>query len=72
MDASVTYVPAWADKKLLMKATVYNVFQMQRVTEFQETSSIGSASSNTFNPNFLNNLNYQTPRSIELSARYEF
>lgn len=72
MDASVTYVPAWADKKLLMKATVYNVFQMQRVTEFQETSSTGSATSNTFDPNFLNNLNYQTPRSIELSARYEF
>lgn len=72
VDTSITYVPNWADKNLSLKLAVYNVFNMQRVTEYDEVSATGSASSNIYSPNFLNDVNYQTPRSLELSARYEF
>lgn len=71
-DASVTYVPRWADKHLSLKAAVYNLFNNHRVTEYNETSAVGSATSFSYNPNFLNDVNYQSPRSLELSARYTF
>ena len=72
IDASVGYAPSFADGKLVFRATVYNLFNQQRVTEYSETSAIGSASSNAYNPNFLNDVNYQTPRSVQFSVRYDF
>lgn len=72
LDASVAYTPAWAGDRLQLKLTAYNVFNRERVTEYNEVSALGSASSNSYNPNFLNDVNYQTPRSIEISARYKF
>lgn len=72
MDASVSYTPVWAGEHLSFKLTAFNVFNMQRVTEYNEVSASGSATSNVYNPNFLNDVNYQAPRSLELSARYEF
>jgi len=52
--------------------TVFNLFNNQQVTEYNEFSAIGSANSNIFNPNYLNKANYQTPRSVLFNARYEF
>ena len=71
-DASIGYTPGFADGKLTFQATVFNLFNQKRVTEYSETSAIGSATSNTFSPNFLNDVNYQAPRSVRFSARYDF
>lgn len=71
-DASVTYVPSWARKHLKLNMTVFNLFNNQTVTEYNEFSATGSAAANTYDPNFLNKVNYQTPRSVMFSARVEF
>ena len=50
---------------------MFNVLNSQDVTEFNE----GSQSTRTqlqSDPDFLNDLNYQTPRSLRFTARYEF
>lgn len=51
---------------------VFNVFNVQRITEYNETFRIGGAVAPEVNPNFRNVVNYQTPRSVLFSARYEF
>lgn len=71
VDASLAYMPQWADDKLTLQMDVFNVFNLQRVTEYYETGE-ASRSTPTFEPNFLNDVNYQTPRSIRFTARYEF
>jgi hypothetical protein len=72
LDLSLGYTPEWADKKLTLEARVFNVFNTQRVTEFNENSQVGSGSAPQPDPDFMNKLNFQTPRSIEFTARYEF
>lgn len=71
-NASVTYTPSWADKHLKLGMTVFNLFNNQVVTEYNEFSATGSAGSNIYNPNYLNRANYQTPRSVLFNVRYEF
>ena len=49
---------------------VFNVFNFQKVSEYNETGEYNRATP-TFDPNFLNDVNYQSPRSIRFTARYE-
>jgi len=70
MDASLSYSPNWAEG-LLMQATVFNVFDSRRVTEYQEAGDVSLESSGQ-NANFLNDLNYQSPRSVQFTVRYSF
>jgi hypothetical protein len=72
LDLSLGYTPEWADKKLTLEARVFNVFNTQRVTEYNENSQLGSGLSPEPDLNFLNAVNYQTPRSVEFVVRYEF
>lgn len=71
-DASVGYVPAWAGKQLTLEMKVFNLFNIQRVTEYNETSQFGGSAAPQDEPNFLNIVNYQSPRSVQFTARYEF
>ena len=71
VDASLAYLPAWANEKLTLQVDVFNIFNLQRVTEYYEVGE-SSRSTPTFEPNFLNDVNYQTPRSLRFTARYEF
>jgi hypothetical protein len=71
-DMSIGYVPNWADKHLTLEARIFNIFNIQKVTEFNETSATGSNLAQEEDPNFLNVVNYQAPRSVEFTARYEF
>jgi hypothetical protein len=71
LDLGVSYVPLWANKKLTLQASVLNVLNSQSVTEFNETSQRTRLDVST-QPDFLNDVNYQTPRSLELTARYRF
>ena len=71
VDVGVAYVPAWADGKLVLRADIFNLFDFDKVTEYEETGEFNRASP-TRNPDFLNDVNYQSPRAVRLTARYSF
>lgn len=71
LDAGVTYVPDWADNKLTLKMDVFNLLNLDKVTEYNQTKDL-SQGSNDVNPNFLAPTGYQAPRSIRFTARYNF
>jgi outer membrane receptor protein involved in Fe transport len=71
VDLGVTYSPTWADGKLELGVRVFNLFNAGTVTEYNETSQITRADKTT-SPNFLNDVNYQTPRFVRFTARYSF
>lgn len=72
VDASVTYAPAWAGKHLSFDLKVFNVFDTQRVTEYNENSALGTNNSQEPDLNFLNRVNYQAPRSVQIGVHYTF
>ncbi|CAI3804971.1 carboxypeptidase regulatory-like domain-containing protein [Rheinheimera sp. MM224] len=70
VDLGFSYRPQWV-KGLLLQANVFNVLNSQRVTEYDEKGDL-SLEDEGQNPNFLNDQNYQSPRSVRLTARYSF
>ncbi|HWS77529.1 MAG TPA: TonB-dependent receptor [Thermomonas sp.] len=72
MDASLSYTPNWASGKLTLGLKVFNVFNNQSVTEYNEFSARGGNAAQEYDPNFGNVVNYQAPRSAQLLVRYEF
>lgn len=71
IDAGVSYTPHWANDKLSLQLKVFNLLNSRTVTEYNETSTSVSTQAST-NPDFLNDVNYQTPRSVRFTVRYEF
>ena len=69
MDLSAAYTPTWADGKLKFKVDAFNVFNNDRVLEYNEFKE---ASRNVLDPDYLNDVNYQTPRSVRFTVRYDF
>jgi len=47
------------------------VLNAQSVTEYNEASQV-NAGAQVRDPDFLNDLNYQAPRYVRFTARYEF
>ena len=72
MDLAFQYTPNWANQNLSLELKVFNVFNSQKVTEYYEFSQYGGAGAPVTDPNFLNDSNYQTPRSAQVVARYKF
>ena len=72
LDAGVAYMPKWADQQLAFEVKVFNVFNNQSVTEYYEFSQRGGSGSPEPEPDFLNAVNYQAPRSVQFVVRYEF
>lgn len=68
-DLSASYTPNWADKKLKVKLDVFNLFNNDKVTEFNEFKE---ATRNVLSQNYLNDVNYQSPRSMRLTLRYDY
>ena len=68
-DLTAAYVPNWADNKLRFKMDVFNLFNNDRVTEYNEFKE---ASRDVISPNYMNDVNYQSPRSLRLTVRYDF
>lgn len=50
---------------------ILNAFDASTVTAYYEVSE-NSCAAPTVEPNFLNDVNYQTPRSFRFTARYTF
>jgi hypothetical protein len=74
LDLQVAYMPKVARGKLTIQADVFNVFNRQQVTEWNEVRdySRDTVSEGTLNANYQKPTGYQTPRSVRLTARYEF
>ncbi len=62
-------MPAWANDRLRFKLDVFNVFNNDKVTEYNEFKE---ASRDVISRNYLNDVNYQSPRSVRLTLRYDY
>jgi hypothetical protein len=77
-DLSLAYIPNWANKKLTLQVDVFNVLNANKATELDETRDYSRADSSATAPPFRVSRNYlvptsfQDPRSVRLTARYEF
>lgn len=71
LDANIAYTPGFADGKLTLQMDVFNLFDADTVTEYNEVGDLTSTST-SLSPEFLNNVNFQAPRSVRFSARYDF
>src|SRR5690606_38787806 len=69
MDVSGAYIPNWAGGKLKFKLDVFNVFNNSKVLEYNEFREAGR---DVIDPDYLNDVNYQTPRSMRFTVRYDF
>ncbi len=68
-DLSAAYVPTWADGRLQFKVDVFNLFNNDKVTEYNEFKE---ASRDVLSPDYLNDVNYQTPRQMRFTVRYDY
>lgn len=68
-DLSAAYVPNWADNRLRFKVDVFNLFNNDKVTEYNEFKE---QSRDNISPNYLNDVNYQSPRTVRLTLRYDY
>lgn len=77
LDLQVAYMPRIGKDKLTLQADVFNVFNAQQATELNEindfsrgTSTVGTVG--RVSQNYGNATSFQTPRTVRLTARYEF
>lgn len=71
LGLTVSYVPSWASDKLTLQATVYNVFNTNTVTKYNETGDYDRSQTRK-NLNFKTPTNFQAPRAVDLTLRYTF
>ena len=71
LDSSLAYQPKWAEG-LTMQMDVFNILNNQTVITKTERSALGSAATNQYNPDYLNDESYQAVRSVRFSVRYDF
>jgi hypothetical protein len=69
LDLNAEYRPAWADHKLAFTAQVFNVFTQQRTLSQVDG---GETDTDVADPNFERTISYQTPRYVQVGARYDF
>jgi len=75
-DLQVSYTPDWAAGKLTLQADVFNILNGRKATELNETRDYSRDTALVapyrLNQNYLSTTDYQTPRYVRLTARYEF
>ena len=69
-DVGVQYKPQWLEG-LTLQMKVFNVLNAGTVTEYNEASQVNSAATQR-DEDFLNDFNYQAPRYVRFTARYDF
>jgi TonB-dependent Receptor Plug Domain len=74
LDLQLAYMPRIGKGRLTLQADVFNVFNNQKVTEFNEQRDFSrdTVADGKLNPNYLQPTSFQAPRSVRLTARYEF
>jgi hypothetical protein len=79
LDLSLQYNMKISEHDLTFRADVFNVFNNDEITEYNETAEFISAYDPDFggyrgaaNPDYLLATNYQKPRYVRLSASFKF
>jgi hypothetical protein len=79
LDMSFAYMPKVAKGKLTLQLDVFNVFNQRQTTEVSEVRDYSRGTSNSTKPNenqldlnWKSPTSFQEPRSVRLTARYEF
>ena len=71
LDVMALYRVPVSVGELTLKVDVFNIFNMDSVTDIREYGETGGIVGNA-DPNYLKPVNYQTPRRVRLSATYRF
>ncbi|MFI8571435.1 TonB-dependent receptor domain-containing protein [Stenotrophomonas bentonitica] len=69
LNLSLAYTPNWADNKLSLQADVLNVLNRQVAGSYYSNYATDRV---TPDPRYNQPLNYNSPRQVRLSARYDF
>lgn len=69
-DVGVMYSPEWSSG-LTLQATIYNVLNTQRPDTFNQEKDLDRDNPEV-NPSFLNLTDYQSPRYVQFTAKYQF
>jgi hypothetical protein len=82
VDLQVAYLPKMSQGKLTLQVDIFNLFNSQKVAEWQEqrdysrANTVNDPSTGTIegqlSKNYQRPTTFQTPRSVRFSARYEF
>jgi hypothetical protein len=76
LDLSLAWIPKWDSHKVTFQLDIFNVFNTQHTTEVNETRDFSrSTTSDTEGRASLNwkqPTSFQEPRSVRVTARYEF
>jgi len=74
LDLQLAYMPRISNGKVTFQFDVFNVFNSQKAVEFDERRdySADTLSEGKLNLNYKNPTSFQSPRSVRLTARYEF
>ena len=77
LDMQAAYTHKMGKAKATFQADVFNIFNIQEATEFNQTNDYSRASTTVGTPgrlskNYGNPTSFQSPRSVRLTARYEF
>lgn len=70
IDLGVNYEPTWLEG-LTLQMKVFNVLNAQTATEWNESSQ-ATREQRFLDPDFLNDVNFQQPRYVRFTVRYEF
>jgi outer membrane receptor protein involved in Fe transport len=74
LNFNVAYVPTWADGKLTLQADIINVLNRQTAGAYNPRYENGSAADRRNTPNkfYGQEIQISAPRSLRLTARYDF
>jgi len=76
LDLRLAYTPAWGARQITLQAEVFNVFNRQSATEWNQVRDYSRAASQAapyqLNQNYQSPLAFQAPRYVRLSARWAF
>ena len=74
LNLNVAYVPSWADGKLTLQADIINVLNKQTAGSYNPRYENGSAADRRNTPNkfYGQEIQISAPRSLRLTARYDF
>lgn len=76
MDVQFAYMPKISSGKLTLQADIFNLFNSSKTVEWNETRDYSrattSATEGKLNPNYQSTTTAQTPRTVRITARYEF
>lgn len=76
LDLGATWTPAFADHKLAISATVFNLLNTQKMTVYEERSTTGpvlpGGQGGVTQALYKRAIDYSTPRYLRISAQYDF